>query len=143
MQSADLYHSRQAIKKYIKANNTLGDISDTAFNSHLNRALAAGEKNGDFLRPKGASGPVKLAKKEAKPAAAKKESKPASEKKTTTKKATTKAAPKKAAATKKTTTAKAAPKKTAAAKPKANASKPRKTATAVSIVVDSQVRALY
>jgi hypothetical protein len=72
--------SRQAIKKYIKANNKLGDVSDAQFNSLVNRALANGEKNGEFLRPKGASGPVKIAKKEAKKEtkpAAKKEAKPA------------------------------------------------------------------
>jgi histone H1/5 len=127
------FHSRQAIKKYIKANNKLGDITDATFNSHINRALATGEKNGEFLRPKGASGPVKLAKKESKPAAAKKESKPAA--KSATKKSTTKAAPKKAATTKKATTTKAAAPKKAAAKPKANASKPRKTASSVSVFV--------
>lgn len=46
-------HSRQAIKKYIKANNNLGATSDAAFNSHINRALAAGEEGGVFERPKG------------------------------------------------------------------------------------------
>ncbi|KAF2459448.1 linker histone H1 and H5 family-domain-containing protein [Lineolata rhizophorae] len=47
--------SRQAIKKYIKANNNLGETTDAAFTSHVNRALAAGEKSGDFSRPKGKS----------------------------------------------------------------------------------------
>ncbi|KAF1830556.1 hypothetical protein BDW02DRAFT_572908 [Decorospora gaudefroyi] len=142
--------SRQAIQKYIQANNKVGNLSDSAFRGHVNRAIASGEEKGDFARPKGTSGPVKLAKKEAKPASAtttkkaepKAEKKtaekkaPATKKATTTKaKATTKAAPKKAAAPKKTGTV-GPPKKattTAAAKPKANASKPRKTAPAPAV----------
>jgi len=125
--------SRQAIKKYIQANNTLGATTEAAFNSHLARALKTGEENGVFERPKGASGPVKLKKPAAKPAAAApaKATKPKTEKKP--------AAPKKAAGAKKAAVPKkaakpAAPKK--ATKPKANASKPRakkseKTAPAV------------
>jgi histone H1/5 len=179
--------SRQAIQKYIKANNSLGSVTDAAFKSHVNRAIAAGVKNEEFLQPKGefhlspsrlsccsrrarrdsaspcdtelirvlgASGTVKLAKKE--PAA-----KAPAEKKVEKKTTATKAAPKakkatatvsvnalktpmpyltslqkkttaakpKAATTKKSTTA-AKPKKTAAAaaKPKANTTKTRKTA---------------
>jgi hypothetical protein len=46
-------HSRQAIQKYIKANNKLGNVSDTAFKGHVNRAIASGEEKGDFSRPKG------------------------------------------------------------------------------------------
>jgi histone H1/5 len=72
--------SRQGIKKYIKANNSLGSVSDATFNSHINRALAAGEKSGVFERPKGPSGPVKLKKPAAKPAAPKAASKPAAPK---------------------------------------------------------------
>jgi histone H1/5 len=49
----DRLRSRQAIQKYIKANNTLGDVTDAMFKSHVNRAIASGEKNGDFTRPKG------------------------------------------------------------------------------------------
>lgn len=45
--------SRQAIQKYIKANNDLGVVTDAMFKSHVNRAIASGEKSGDFLRPKG------------------------------------------------------------------------------------------
>jgi hypothetical protein len=45
--------SRQAIQKYILANNKLGNLSDTAFRSHVNRAIASGEEKGDFARPKG------------------------------------------------------------------------------------------
>jgi hypothetical protein len=48
-----LSNSRQAIKKYIQANNTLTGTSETAFSSHLNRALKSGEENGVFERPKG------------------------------------------------------------------------------------------
>jgi histone H1/5 len=110
--------SRQAIKKYIQANNNLGATTDAMFSSHLSRAIAAGEKSGDFSRPKGPSGPVKLAKKEAKPAA------PA----------------KKTAAPKKTTKA-AAPKK-AATKPKANAGRPRKTVSSAPAVTDEPARIL-
>jgi hypothetical protein len=60
--SADLSHSisRQAIKKYIQANNNLGGTTDAMFSSHLSRAIAAGEKSGDFSRPKGQSSPALL-----------------------------------------------------------------------------------
>lgn len=53
--SADMYclNSRQAIQKYIKANNNLGEVSDAMFKSHVNRAIASGEKSDVFLRPKG------------------------------------------------------------------------------------------
>jgi len=115
--------SRQAIKKYIKANNDLGATTDAAFNSHINRALAAGEEQDVFERPKGPSGPVKLkkpaagvAKSAAKPAAPKKEAAPPPPpKKAATEKKPAAAKPKKAAPEKKA----AAPKK-AAPKPKAN-----------------------
>lgn len=50
--------SRQAIQKYIKANNSLGDVSDAMFKSHVNRAIVSGEKAGDFTRPKGMFRPV-------------------------------------------------------------------------------------
>lgn len=91
--------SRQAIKKYILANNNLGATTDAAYNTHLSRALSSGEQQGVFSRPKGMfcclsspkllltihpgpSGPVKLAKKGDKAAAPKKAAT------TTTKKAT-------------------------------------------------------
>jgi histone H1/5 len=48
-----LSHSRQAIKKYIQANNTLTGTTEAAFSSHLARALKSGEENGVFERPKG------------------------------------------------------------------------------------------
>ncbi|KAJ9615387.1 hypothetical protein H2200_001462 [Cladophialophora chaetospira] len=116
--------SRQAIKKYVKANNNITVNSEAQFDSLFNRALKGGVDNGDFVQPKGPSGPVKLAKKEAaKPA----EKKPAAKKEKAAKEETkdkpkaTKAKPAtkpKTAATKakKATT----PKKAAAAKPKAN-----------------------
>jgi hypothetical protein len=94
--------SRQAIKKYIHTNyKGLGDNAD----SLINQALKKGVEGGDFLQPKGASGPVKLVKKEAKKDAAAKPKK---------------AVAKKDAATKKTTAKKPAPTaaKASAAKPK-------------------------
>ncbi|KAL5094617.1 hypothetical protein Trisim1_005350 [Trichoderma cf. simile WF8] len=87
--------SRQSLKKYVKANNTL-NVSDNMFDSLFNKALKAGVEKGIFAQPKGPSGGTKLAKKkpEAKKAAAPKKEKDATTKKaTTTKKA---AAPKKA-----------------------------------------------
>jgi len=146
--------SRQALKKYVLANNKLGNLSDAAFTQRFNQALSKGSESGAFIRPKGASGPVKLGKgkvedEEKKPSAPKAAAKPkAAATTTTTKKAvcrvpsssspnqtdilqtTTKtaAAPKKAApATKKAAATTTTTKKTAA-KPKANTSKPRKTA---------------
>jgi histone H1/5 len=118
--------SRQSLKKFVKANNNLGTVSDNMFDSLFNKALKNGVEKGVFAQPKGPSGGTKLAKKKAEPkkpaakkeGAAKKETtkkaaapKSAEKKTTTTKKA---AAPK-AAAEKKTTTAtkKAAPKKAA------------------------------
>ncbi|KAF2100066.1 hypothetical protein NA57DRAFT_75570 [Rhizodiscina lignyota] len=128
--------SRQAIKKYVQANNSLGNTTDAAFNAHINRALITGETAGTFSRPKGPSGPVKLAKKgDAAPA------------KTTTKKPVAKkekvevekkpAAAKKAAPAKKTAAKKAPAAKKAAAKPKANTGKKAtKTAAAAPAVED-------
>lgn len=113
-------HSRQSLKKFVKANNTL-NVSDAQFDSLFNRALKAGVDKGVFTQPKGPSGGTKLAKKqpEAKkpaattttkkePAAAPPAKKPAAKKA---------AAPKKEPAAKKPAAKKtAAPKKTAAAK---------------------------
>lgn len=50
---ADLFHSRQAIKKYIQANNKLAGTTDAAFTSHMSRALASGKQSGVFEQPKG------------------------------------------------------------------------------------------
>jgi len=56
--------SRQAVKKYIQANNTISAASPAVFDQQFNKALRTGVEKGDFSQPKGASGPVKLAKKE-------------------------------------------------------------------------------
>lgn len=55
--------SRQAIRKYVAANNNLGSTSDKALSTHINSAISAGVTSGDFVQPKGPSGTVKLAKK--------------------------------------------------------------------------------
>ncbi|OXV11967.1 hypothetical protein Egran_00272 [Elaphomyces granulatus] len=129
--------SRQSIKKYVQANNQISVASQAAFDAQFNKAIKAGVEKGEFTQPKGPSGPVKLAKKEA----TKKE---VTKKVTTkTKKATTKKpapvvekiekiekpAPAKPA-TKKTT----GPKKVS--KPKANTAKPRKANTTAPAVID-------
>lgn len=111
-------HSRQAIKKYVLANNNLGGVTDAMLTSHFNKALTRGSETGVFERPKGkfcqaccllilnltidvgASGPVKIAhsKKATSPPAAKKtESKTAPKAKTETKSVPKTAAAKKAA----------------------------------------------
>ncbi|KAK4981728.1 hypothetical protein LTR66_009755 [Elasticomyces elasticus] len=138
--------SRQAIKKYIFANNNLGNTTDAQFSSQINRALITGAEKGLFDRPKGASGPVKLKKPGTKTAAPKSSSPVATKaapktatKAKTTKKATgaaAKSAPAKKAAPKKTATKATTAKKSAAAKPKANVSKVRKTPAAAPAVVD-------
>ncbi|KAF4305248.1 Histone H1/H5 [Botryosphaeria dothidea] len=144
--------SRQAIKKYVKANNKIGDITDAQFNSHVNRAIQQGVEKGHFDQPKGASGPVKLKKsdkkveKKASPPATKKEApkKVAAPRKTVEKKAAPAkkaTATKKAAAPKKAAATKAAPKK-AAAKPKANAGRPRKASAAAPAVEDKPATVL-
>ncbi|KAJ5198333.1 uncharacterized protein N7498_007450 [Penicillium cinerascens] len=139
--------SRQAIKKYVTSNNKVTFASQSAFDAQFNKAIKTGVEKGEFTQPKGPSGPVKLAKKDAavKPAA-KTVAKPAA--KSTTKTATKpaaakKAAPKTAAAKKaapKKTATKAAPKKTAAkksaAKPKANSGKARKTSTVAPAIIE-------
>ncbi|GIZ47708.1 hypothetical protein CKM354_001079300 [Cercospora kikuchii] len=138
--------SRQAIKKYVQANNNLTGVSDAVFTAQFNRALQKGSDSGVFARPKGTSGTVKLAAPASKAAAstktaAAKTTKAAAPKKATaaTKKTTTTtkkaAAPKKAAATKKTTTTKAkAPAKKATTKTKANTGTKRKTPAAAPAV---------
>ena len=129
--------SRQAIKKFVAANNMSGVKSETAFMSNLRRAFTAGVKSGALLAVKGsfkcgaapkkvkkvakkaapkakkvaaADGTAVAAPKKAKKAAAKKAApKKAGAKKAAPKKAgAKKAAPKKAA---KMATKKAAPKK--------------------------------
>lgn len=102
--------SRPQLKKYVKANNTLGTTSDTMFDSLFNKALKTGVAKGVFEQPKGPSGGTKLAKKTP-AAAAKKE-----------------AAPKKAAAEpkeKKEVKEKKAPAPKKAAAPKKEAKEPK------------------
>ncbi|KAI5958765.1 hypothetical protein CANMA_004182 [Candida margitis] len=114
--------SRQALKKYVQSNN---DIKGNNFDSLFNSALKKGVDLGEFLQPKGPSGPVKLNKKAAaiKETKAKKEVKKPAKKaaapKKVTKKTPTKATPTKATTTKKATTKKA----TTAAKPAAKKTK--------------------
>ena len=55
--------SRQAIKKYVQANNKINALSPAVFDSQFNRSLKAGVEAGEFTQPKGPSGPVKVAKK--------------------------------------------------------------------------------
>ncbi|KAJ7381999.1 Histone H1.0 [Desmophyllum pertusum] len=126
--------SRQAIKKYILANNK---VDANSVDTHLRMALKRGVANGTLLSTKGvgASGSFKLpkvekkAKKPAKPAAKKKPAAAAKPKKPAAKKAAKKPAAKKAA--KKPAAKKAAAKKPAAKKPAAKkpaAKKPAKKA---------------
>ncbi|EER37451.1 conserved hypothetical protein [Histoplasma capsulatum var. duboisii H88] len=128
--------SRQALKKYVQANNKINITSQSAFDTQFNRAVKTGVEKGDFTQPKGPSGPVKLAKKEP--------TKPAAKKATTTAKP---APPKKEkpaakkAATKATTKKAAAPKKTTTTKTKANVAKPRKAPVAPAVVDAPKVTA--
>lgn len=45
--------SRQAIQKYIKANNSLGNPTEAMFKSRVNGAIRKGLESGDFSFPKG------------------------------------------------------------------------------------------
>lgn len=49
------YHSRQAIKKYVLANNNLSGVSEAAITTQFNKALQRGSESGVFARPKGTS----------------------------------------------------------------------------------------
>lgn len=53
----NLHHnSRQAIKKYVKANNKgLTITSDASFDGMFNKAIKNGVEKGDFTQPKGMS----------------------------------------------------------------------------------------
>ncbi|KEQ93548.1 hypothetical protein AUEXF2481DRAFT_41789 [Aureobasidium subglaciale EXF-2481] len=46
-------YSRQALKKYVQANNNLSSVTEAAFTTQFNRALAKGSESGVFERPKG------------------------------------------------------------------------------------------
>ncbi|KAI0427874.1 linker histone H1 and H5 family-domain-containing protein [Xylaria sp. FL1042] len=140
--------SRQSLKKYVKANNTI-TASDNMFDSLFNKALKAGVDKGVFEQPKGPSGTTKLSKKTkdaaAKPApkkegdkevkkAAPKKEKDGAKKATTKKPAAAKkekeAGEKKPAAKKAAAPKKAAPKKAAAAKKEAPAAADKPAALA-------------
>jgi len=128
--------SRQSIKKYVQANNQISVASQAAFDAQFNKAIKAGAEKGEFTQPKGPSGPVKLAKKEA----TKKEATKAT---TKTKKVTTKKpapVPEKIEKVEKPAPAKPATKKTSGPKkvpkPKANTAKPRKANTTAPAVID-------
>ncbi|KAF3126189.1 hypothetical protein TWF594_001239 [Orbilia oligospora] len=113
--------SRQALKKYVLSNNK--GIKESNFDTQFNAAIKRGVAAGDFIQPKGPSGPVKLQKKDA----AKSTTKAA---KAAGEKPAKKPTVKKASAAKKAAAAKSAAKPKAAAKPKtaaANSKKPRKT----------------
>ncbi|KAK2854403.1 hypothetical protein FQN49_005127 [Arthroderma sp. PD_2] len=137
--------SRQALKKYVQNNNTLNITSQAAFDAQFNRALKAAVEKHEFTQPKGPSGPVKLAKKETKPAA-KPAAKPAVKKAAAATKPAAKPATKKATTTKKPAAKAEKPKKTAASttkkatatktKTKANTTKQRKASTSEPAVVD-------
>ncbi|KAI1906252.1 hypothetical protein LOZ12_005838 [Ophidiomyces ophidiicola] len=145
--------SRQALKKYVRNNNSLNVASQSAFDVQFNRAVKAGVEKGEFLQPKGPSGPLKLAKKEATKPAAKAVAKKPAAAAAATSTATTAATAATAAATKPATkkTSTATKKKTTKAKStstskkegtkkstdtKANVSKQRKTPVAAPAIVD-------
>ncbi|EDN03405.1 predicted protein [Histoplasma mississippiense (nom. inval.)] len=45
--------SRQALKKYVQANNNINITSQSAFDTQFNRAVKTGVEKGDFTQPKG------------------------------------------------------------------------------------------
>lgn len=47
--------SRQAIKKYVIANNKLAIASQGAFDAQFNKAIKSGVDKGEFTQPKGKS----------------------------------------------------------------------------------------
>ncbi|KAL2375682.1 hypothetical protein RJ035_008350, partial [Blastomyces gilchristii] len=47
--------SRQALKKYVQANNRINVTSQSAFDAQFNRAVKTGVEKGDFTQPKGSS----------------------------------------------------------------------------------------
>ncbi len=53
------HHSRQALKKYVQANNQIS-VSDNMFDSLFNKALKAGVDKGVFEQPKGMLAPFAL-----------------------------------------------------------------------------------
>ncbi|KAB8267130.1 histone H1 [Aspergillus flavus] len=131
--------SRQSIKKYVLANNKIAPASTNAFDSQFNKAIKAGVEKGEFTQPKGPSGPVKLAKKEAAPKPAAKKSTTAAKPKKATATTTKKAEKAEKAEKPKTTTKKTGTTTTtkkSVGRPKANTAKPRKASTTAPAVVD-------
>ncbi|PYI14583.1 hypothetical protein BO99DRAFT_394457 [Aspergillus violaceofuscus CBS 115571] len=134
--------SRQSVKKYVLANNKIAPASQAAFDSQFNKAIKAGVEKGEFTQPKGPSGPVKLAKKEAAPKPAKASAKTAT-KKTAAKKSEKAEKSDKAEKTEKAEKPKSTTKKAtgttttkkSVGRPKANTAKPRKASTTVSHAV--------
>jgi len=53
-----VHSSRQALKKYVQANNNLSGVTDAQFSTQFNRALQRGSDAGAFARPKGTSSPT-------------------------------------------------------------------------------------
>lgn len=49
------YFSRQAIKKYVSANNKINVASQATFDAQFNKAIKAGVEKGEFTQPKGKS----------------------------------------------------------------------------------------
>lgn len=47
------HRSRQAIKKYVTANNKITFASQGAFDAQFNKAIKAGVEKGEFTQPKG------------------------------------------------------------------------------------------
>lgn len=50
----DLNNSRQSLKKYVRANNTI-NVTEKMFDSLFNKALKNGVDKGAFEQPKGMS----------------------------------------------------------------------------------------
>lgn len=65
MTDTPLHYSRQAIKKYVQANNNLSGVSDGVFTAQFNKALQKGSESGVFMRPKGKSLPTTAATRRA------------------------------------------------------------------------------
>ncbi|CAI7647088.1 unnamed protein product [Penicillium crustosum] len=123
--------SRQAIKKYVQSNNKINVTSQSVFDSQFNKAIKAGVEKNEFTQPKGPSGPLKLAKKEAPVKAAPKPTvKPAPKAPAKPTKTTgPKKADSKKADSKKADPKKADPKKTGPKKTDSKKTDPKKTVT--------------
>ncbi|THV68735.1 hypothetical protein D6D19_08064 [Aureobasidium pullulans] len=56
-----------ALKKYVQANNNLSSVTEAAFTTQFNRALAKGSETGVFERPKAPATKAAATKKKAAP----------------------------------------------------------------------------